>query len=185
MVGASARATATTLLFDWLRRGRCFAPSGDHAAVLKGSQSREVVRVLVECCGSERAFNGYYAALARRLCAVDPQHRFTLQLCAWDGFKSMSETAPRRALNLAKFWAVLVAADILSLPTVRNFLLLFFVVKLWRSLAHWPGFDHSVSVFSAASSSRARKRSSPQRGHFSFSSRLEFFFFCGRVRSVR
>lgn len=43
--------------------------------VVQGDQSREVVRVLVECCLQESRFNPYYGFLAARLAAVSKSHK--------------------------------------------------------------------------------------------------------------
>lgn len=44
-------------------------------------QDREIMRVLVECCLQEKAFNKYYCALASKLCSHDKNNKFTLQVC--------------------------------------------------------------------------------------------------------
>jgi len=41
---------------------------------LQGDQSREVIRVLVECCLQESSYNPYYGHLAARLTAVSKSH---------------------------------------------------------------------------------------------------------------
>jgi len=73
--------------------------------------------VLVECCGAEAGrYNPYYAALAKRLCLCgEGDHRFTLQLCYWDLFKTLGDVPARRAANLACMLASLVAQNCLSL----------------------------------------------------------------------
>jgi nucleolar MIF4G domain-containing protein 1 len=43
--------------------------------LLQGDQSREVVRVLVECCLQESRYNPYYGHLAARLAAVSKSHK--------------------------------------------------------------------------------------------------------------
>lgn len=43
-------------------------------------QDREIMRVLVECCLQEKAFNRYYTVLAAKLCEHDKNHKFTLQV---------------------------------------------------------------------------------------------------------
>lgn len=43
-------------------------------------QDREIMRVLVECCLQEKAFNKYYCILASKLCSHDKNHKFTLQV---------------------------------------------------------------------------------------------------------
>ena len=85
---------------------------------LRGAGGREGVRVLVECCGAEKSYNPYYAAVASRVCMHDGNQRFTLQLTFWDLFKKLPSMPPRRALNLAHFGATLVAANCLPLPAM-------------------------------------------------------------------
>src|SRR5579863_9927930 len=67
-------------------------------------QQREVVRVLVNCCGNvgilptlrwlsliivlqklqENAFNPYYAFVCQHLCRTSHSYKITLQFCLWD-----------------------------------------------------------------------------------------------------
>ena len=54
---------------------------------LKGSQEREIVRVIVECCMHEPAWNPYYGLLLTRLCTLAKGHRVTLNYCLWDLIK--------------------------------------------------------------------------------------------------
>jgi hypothetical protein len=55
--------------------------------LLQGDQSREVVRVLVECCLQEARYNPYYGHLAARLAAVSKSHK----VCA--GFEPRTSRA--------------------------------------------------------------------------------------------
>jgi nucleolar MIF4G domain-containing protein 1 len=41
---------------------------------LKGQQDREIVRVLVDCCGQEKAYNPYYALTGARFCEAEVSH---------------------------------------------------------------------------------------------------------------
>ncbi|RVW34850.1 Nucleolar MIF4G domain-containing protein 1 [Vitis vinifera] len=47
---------------------------------LAGRQDREIMRVLLECCLREKAFNKYYTVLASKLCEHDKNQKFTLQV---------------------------------------------------------------------------------------------------------
>jgi nucleolar MIF4G domain-containing protein 1 len=38
---------------------------------LKGQQDREIVRVLVDCCGQEKAYNPYYEVTGARFCEAE------------------------------------------------------------------------------------------------------------------
>merc|ERR1712238_37787 len=51
------------------------------------SSERDVVRVIVHCCGSEKVYNPYYSHLATRVCELRSGCRFTFQLTFWDAFK--------------------------------------------------------------------------------------------------
>ena len=53
----------------------------------QGESEREVVRVTLECCLAERAWNPYYAHLLAALAAAAKGHRITLQFCLWAKFK--------------------------------------------------------------------------------------------------
>lgn len=55
----------------------------------QGEAQREVVRVTVECCLQERAWNGYYAQLLSSLVKNMKGHRMTLQFCLWDLIKAV------------------------------------------------------------------------------------------------
>lgn len=44
---------------------------------LRGPQEREIVRVLLDCCGQEEAYNPFYAAVGARLCEDNQSYRFT------------------------------------------------------------------------------------------------------------
>lgn len=58
---------------------------------LKGSAEREIVRVLVDCCGQESVFNPFYAVVGRKLCEEKPSFKFTFQLSLWDNIKLLEE----------------------------------------------------------------------------------------------
>ncbi len=63
---------------------------------LKGSQEREIVRVTVECCMHEPAWNPYYGLLLTRLCTLAKGHRVTLNYCLWDFIKDLRSPSPTR-----------------------------------------------------------------------------------------
>lgn len=79
------------------------------AGMLKNRMERETVRVLIECCGNEKAFNKFYALLAGRICEYQPQCKFSLQLAFWDMFKQFDNVKMRKVANLAKLLYHLVA----------------------------------------------------------------------------
>ncbi|KAJ1655449.1 suppressor of glycerol defect, partial [Dispira simplex] len=60
---------------------------------LKEVQEREIARVLVQCCGSERIFNPYYSVIAERFCSYDHRFRVTFQYCLWDFLRLLGESS--------------------------------------------------------------------------------------------
>lgn len=86
---------------------------------LKEKQEREIVRVLLHCCGQENKFNKYYLVLASKLCEMDPRYKFTFQLAFWDVFKTMESLKPRRLYNQARMLSGLVMNNSLSLSCLK------------------------------------------------------------------
>ena len=86
---------------------------------LKDIQNREIVHVLMKCCGSSRRYNPYFAHLSQRLCEHDHKFKFTFQLAFWDAFKQLEEFKPQRILNLAELLAHLVSSFALSLSVLK------------------------------------------------------------------
>ncbi|KAL3757412.1 hypothetical protein ACHAWU_005143 [Discostella pseudostelligera] len=79
--------------------------------MLKPKVERDVIRVIVHCCGEEEAFNPFYAYLAIRCCEYQPKSRFTLMLTFWDIFKQLETFSDRKVANLAKLLAHLVGSN--------------------------------------------------------------------------
>ncbi|KAG7399966.1 Nucleolar MIF4G domain-containing protein 1 [Phytophthora boehmeriae] len=86
---------------------------------LKEKQEREIVRVLLHCCGQENKFNKYYLVLAEKLCEMDQRYKFTFQLAFWDIFKQMESLKPRRLYNQAQMLGGLVISSCLSLSCLK------------------------------------------------------------------
>ncbi len=89
---------------------------------LKGKQDREIVRVMIECCGQEKAYNDFYAELACLMCSQNRQYKATLQFAFWDLFKSLQEdgrVSDRRAMNLSRMLAHLVSSFHLPLAVLK------------------------------------------------------------------
>lgn len=89
---------------------------------LKGSEEREIVRVLVDCAGQEASYNPYYSLVATALCAYHHSFRFTFQLVAWDFFKTMEDaeiTSARRIYNIARLLAHLISTFSLSFAATK------------------------------------------------------------------
>eukprot|EP00878_Enallax_costatus_P026688 GHUV01028663.1.p2 GENE.GHUV01028663.1~~GHUV01028663.1.p2 ORF type:complete len:114 (-),score=4.69 GHUV01028663.1:1371-1712(-) len=85
----------------------------------QGDQSREIIRVLVECCLQEARYNPYYGHLAARLAAVSKSHKVTLQYCIWDQWKEVGSTEPRRLVCLAGLVGHCCASFVLPLSALK------------------------------------------------------------------
>lgn len=79
------------------------------AELLKPKNERDVIRVLVHCCGEEKSFNPFYAHLIMRVCEYQPKSKFTLMLSFWDIFKQLDAFSDRKTANLAKLLAKLLS----------------------------------------------------------------------------
>lgn len=55
-------------------------------------QQREIVRVLLHCCGNEKSYNPYYALVAQELCRKSHSYKITVQFCLWDFLRDLGET---------------------------------------------------------------------------------------------
>ncbi|OQR93848.1 hypothetical protein ACHHYP_02206 [Achlya hypogyna] len=86
---------------------------------LKDKQEREVIRVLMHCCGHEAKYNPYYALLAEKFAAADPRYKFTLQLAYWDVFKQVDEWKPRKVYNMACLLAKLLETGAMTLAVLK------------------------------------------------------------------
>lgn len=91
-------------------------------SMLQNRSERDTVRVLLECCGSEKSYNKFYGYLAARICEYQPQSKFSLQLAYWDAFKQFDSMGVRKAANLAKFLFHLVVTHrtLKLLPIIKT-----------------------------------------------------------------
>lgn len=89
---------------------------------LKGKIERDVIRVLMHCCGREKVYNPYYAHLADQICDFQNNCKFTIQLTFWDAFKQFDDAnmKARKAANLAKLLAHLLIRNRLTLNTLKT-----------------------------------------------------------------
>ncbi|KZT00798.1 ARM repeat-containing protein [Laetiporus sulphureus 93-53] len=55
-------------------------------------QQREIIRVILHCCGNEKSYNPYYALIGQQLCRSTHSHTVTLQFCLWDFLRDLGET---------------------------------------------------------------------------------------------
>jgi nucleolar MIF4G domain-containing protein 1 len=80
---------------------------------------REMIRVLVECCGNEKSYNPFYEMLAVRLCDSKGK-KFTFQKTYWDlVFKPIDSLKARKAANLAKLAVHLVKERKMSVSVLK------------------------------------------------------------------
>jgi len=85
-------------------------------------QQREIVRVLVNCCGNEKIYNPYYTFLGQHLCRTSHSYKITLQFCLWDFLRDLGEASVGGAevlRNLKDDGEGFEARDI-SLTKMRN-----------------------------------------------------------------
>ncbi|KAH7335592.1 armadillo-type protein [Rhizoctonia solani] len=59
---------------------------------LQETQQREIIRVILYCCGNEQIYNPFYTLVAHHLCQNSHSHRITLQYCLWDFLRLLGET---------------------------------------------------------------------------------------------
>ncbi|CCM01388.1 uncharacterized protein FIBRA_03439 [Fibroporia radiculosa] len=59
---------------------------------LSDVQQREIIRVILHCCGNEKSFNPYYILVGQQLCQTSHSHKITLQFCLWDFLRDLGET---------------------------------------------------------------------------------------------
>lgn len=86
---------------------------------LKGSQDREIPRVILDCCGQESKYNPFYVHLAKRLCELNRQFKTTFQYAFWDTMKQIEELPERRIVNLARFLGALICSFHLSMAVFK------------------------------------------------------------------
>jgi len=72
---------------------------------LTSAQEREIIRVLVNCCGQEKYYNPFYASLGRKICEYKNDFRYTFKYVMWDHIKSLHRYTLRKINNLARFFA--------------------------------------------------------------------------------
>eukprot|EP01039_Chlorochromonas_danica_P002660 gene2660-2904_t len=89
---------------------------------MAAKEDREVVRVLLECCGNEPAYNSFYTELIKMLCEANRQYRMSLQYALWDVFKLLDEEKQythQYILNLGQLVGHLVVSFTLPLAVIR------------------------------------------------------------------
>ncbi|KAI0091308.1 hypothetical protein BDY19DRAFT_991875 [Irpex rosettiformis] len=82
-------------IFVVLMSGEDYVDACEHLSQLKLTevQQREIIRVLLHCCGNEKAYNPYYAFVGQQLCRTSHSYSITLQFCLWDFLRDLGETS--------------------------------------------------------------------------------------------
>lgn len=87
---------------------------------LNNVQQREVIHILLDCCGQEKQYNPYYAFLAQHLCSFNHSYKFTIQLSYWDFFKEIDNFPVRKIANYAKLLSHLLLKFTLSFGILKT-----------------------------------------------------------------
>ncbi|VDB83737.1 unnamed protein product [Peniophora sp. CBMAI 1063] len=105
-------------------------------------QQREIVRVILHCCGNEKTYNPYYTLVGQHLANTAHSHKITLQFCLWDFLRDLGETSvggaelikslgedffggsddkvsSSRRRNVARAYAWWIARDAISLTVLK------------------------------------------------------------------
>ncbi|KAJ3124246.1 suppressor of glycerol defect [Nowakowskiella sp. JEL0407] len=111
---------------------------------LKDKQEREIIRVLLHCCGQEKVYNPYYALVAKRFCEHSHGHKITLQYALWDYLNAVADDQDskdsavdvKKTSNYAKLFGYLVSVQVLNLSIIKvlNFMDLTSRQKLFAQL---------------------------------------------------
>ncbi|KAI0065323.1 hypothetical protein BV25DRAFT_1928190 [Artomyces pyxidatus] len=110
---------------------------------LSDVQQREVVRVILHCCGNEKTYNPYYTFVCQHLCQASHSYKVTLQFCLWDFLRDLGQASvggaeiiknikdedhggfdiktisPTRFKNIANAYAWWVAKDCITLSVLK------------------------------------------------------------------
>jgi len=86
---------------------------------LNDRQERDIVHVIIRCCGSSKVYNPYFAHLSQRVCDYHHRFKFTFQLAYWDVFKQMEEMKETKLINLAKLLSHLILKFSLSMSVFK------------------------------------------------------------------
>eukprot|EP00536_Pseudo-nitzschia_multiseries_P016766 jgi/Psemu1/222516/e_gw1.1226.6.1 len=130
------------------------------SSMLQNRSERETVRVLMECCGSEKSYNKFYGHLAARICEYQPQSKFSLQLAYWDVFKQFDSIGARKVANLAKllFHLVVTHHALKLLPVIKTIdlsdaddmdenTLIFLTIFLCSTIEHFDDPSQAKALF--------------------------------------
>lgn len=100
---------------------------------LTRTQQLEIPKVLLRCAGAERAYNPYYALIAKKLCS-EKKMKIAFQFSIWSFFKRLGEKGDdeesddedsepdvelREVVNLAKMYAELLLDGVMTLGFLK------------------------------------------------------------------
>ncbi|QDZ23102.1 MIF4G domain-containing protein [Chloropicon primus] len=86
---------------------------------LKGSQEREISRVLLHCCIQEAAYNPYYFYIAKSLIKQSKQQKLSFIFTISDKLKELSKLSARSIANISKLVAALVKGKLLPFTIIK------------------------------------------------------------------
>lgn len=103
-------------------------------------QQREIIRVVLHCCGNEQSYNPYYTLVCQQLCRTSHAYKITLQFSLWDFLRDLGEKnvggaavvknvneddfdlkviSNTRLQNIAKAYAWWIAKDSVTLAVLK------------------------------------------------------------------
>lgn len=82
-------------------------------------QEREIVRILVTCCGQEQVFNQYYYLLASKFCSYKSSFKYSFQYALWDTLKQLADFSIRKLSNIAKMYGFMISDLMLPLNVFK------------------------------------------------------------------
>ncbi|KAH0585267.1 hypothetical protein H2248_008510 [Termitomyces sp. 'cryptogamus'] len=104
-------------------------------------QQRDIVRVLLHCCGNEKTYNPYYTLVCQQLCRTSHSYKITLQFSLWDFLRDLGEisvggteliknlkdddgfdlktVSPTRMRNVARAYGWWIAKDCVTLSILK------------------------------------------------------------------
>ena len=71
-------------------------------------KERDIVRVIINCCGQEGVYNKFYALVGIQLCKHKNSYQYSFQYALWDYLKQFQDFSIRKISNIAKFYAEMV-----------------------------------------------------------------------------
>ncbi|KAG7451246.1 uncharacterized protein BT62DRAFT_926904 [Guyanagaster necrorhizus] len=84
-------------------------------------QQREIIRVLLHCCGNEKTYNPYYTLVCQHLCRLSHSYKVTLQFCLWDFLRDLgeAEVGGAEVIKSIKESGVSKSFDLKSISSIR------------------------------------------------------------------